>query len=164
MTAPEIAALCRQGFGLTASEAEAERLQLATGGWTAAVVLAASQAKSTVQPLLADSARGASGAQVLAGLVDQILRGIPEPARSAVIQVAHLPLLRDRIAARATGIDNLLAVVSHAGLPLTESSDGWFEFIGPVQHAAVGARTRRDRRADRGGGGLRRGGPHRRAR
>ncbi len=46
MTAPEVAALCRQGFGLAVSEAEAQRLRAATGGWTAAVVLAASQARS----------------------------------------------------------------------------------------------------------------------
>jgi LuxR family transcriptional regulator, maltose regulon positive regulatory protein len=137
MTAPEVAALGRQGFGLTVSEAEAERLTAATGGWTAAVVLAASQARSADQPLLADSARGASGAQVLAGLVEQILRGIAEPVRSAVIQVAHLPLLRERIVARATGIDGLLAVVSHAGLPLQESADGWFKLIDPVRHLLV---------------------------
>ncbi len=159
MTTPEVAALCRQGFGLAVSEAEAERLRAATGGWTAAVVLAASQARSADQPLLADSERGASGAladgghaannttavaapppggtQVLAGLVEQILRGIPEPARSAVVQVAHLPLLRERIVARATGEAGLLAVVSHAGLPLHESADGWFELIGPVQQILV---------------------------
>ena len=165
MTTPEVAALCRQGFGLAVSEAEAERLRAATGGWTAAVVLAAGQARSAGQPLLADSALGASasltggyraparsslagddaaavaappgGTQVLAGLVEQILRGIPEPVRSAVIQVAHLPLLRERIVARATGIADLLAVVRQAGLPLHESDEGWFEFIGPVQHLLV---------------------------
>jgi DNA-binding SARP family transcriptional activator len=161
MTTPEVAALCRQSFGLTVSDAEAEQLRTATGGWTAAVVLAASQSRSVGQPLLADSALTASGllaggghaatrsapagndatamatppggTQVLAGLLEQILCGIPEPARSAVIQVAHLPLLHERVAARATGIVNLLAVISHAGLPLNESDDGWFEFIGPVQ-------------------------------
>jgi LuxR family maltose regulon positive regulatory protein len=134
MTSPEVAALCRQGFGLVLSEAEGEQLRAAAGGWTAAVVLAASQARSAGRPLLAESVRGASATQVLAGLVEQILGGIPEPARSAVIQVAHLPLLRGRIAERATGIDGLLAVASHAGLPLQESGDGWLEFIGPVQH------------------------------
>jgi LuxR family transcriptional regulator, maltose regulon positive regulatory protein len=147
MTTPEVAALCRQGFGLAVSVAEAERLRAATGGWTAAVALAASQARSADQPLLADSLLGASRApaqgvaasppgatQVLAGLVEQILHGIPEPARSAVIQVAHLPLLHERIVERATGTAGLLAIVSQAGLPLHESADGWFELIGPVQH------------------------------
>lgn len=139
MTAPEVGALCRQGFELTVTDAEAERLRAATGGWTAAVVLAASQAKSAGQPLLALASPGAlaggghGGTQVLVGLVEQILRGIPEPARLAVIQLAHLPLLHERIAARATGMADLLAVVSRAGLPLHESDDGWFEFIGPVQ-------------------------------
>jgi LuxR family maltose regulon positive regulatory protein len=166
MTTPEVAALCRQGFGLAVSQAEAERLRAATGGWTAAVVLAASQARSAGQPLLGDSALGVAesvvgggragnrsvpvgndviavaapppgGTQVLAGVVAQIMRGIPEPARSAVIQVAHLPLLHERIVERATGLADLLAVISHAGLPLHESDDGWFEFIGPVQHLLV---------------------------
>jgi DNA-binding SARP family transcriptional activator/ATP/maltotriose-dependent transcriptional regulator MalT len=166
MTTPEVAALCRQGFGLAVSQAEAERLRTATGGWTAAVVLAASQARSAGQPLLGDSALGVAesvvgggragnrsvpvgndviavaapppgGTQVLAGVVAQIMRGIPEPARSAVIQVAHLPLLHERIVERATGLADLLAVISHAGLPLHESDDGWFEFIGPVQHLLV---------------------------
>jgi LuxR family transcriptional regulator, maltose regulon positive regulatory protein len=134
MTTPEVAALCRQGFGLAVAEAEAERLRAATGGWTAAVVLAASQARSADQPLLADSARGASEAQVLAGLVEQMLSGIPEPARSAVAGVAHLPLLRERIVERATGVPGLLAVIGHAGLPLQESADGWFKLIDPVRH------------------------------
>jgi LuxR family transcriptional regulator, maltose regulon positive regulatory protein len=150
MTAPEVAALCRQGFGLAVSDAEAERLRVATGGWTAAVVLAASQAKSADQPLLVDSVLGAAralaggmaaappgGTRVLAGLVEQILRGIPESARSAVIQVAHLPLLHERIVERATGIAGLLGIVSHAGLPVQESDDGWFELIDPVQHLLV---------------------------
>jgi DNA-binding SARP family transcriptional activator len=137
MSVPEVGALCRQGFGLTVSVAEAERLRAATGGWTAAVVLAASQARFADQPLLADSARGASGAQVLAGLVEQILGGIPEPARSAVIQVAHLPLLREEIAERATGVPGLLAVITQAGLPLQESADGWFKLIDPVRHLLV---------------------------
>jgi len=135
MTTLEIATLCRQSFGLTVSGAEIERLRVATEGWTAAVVLAASQARSAGQPLLAYLAAPAAGStQVLTGLVEQILRGIPEPARSAVVQVAHLPLLRERIVERATGIAGLLAVISHAGLPLHESDDGWAELIGPVQH------------------------------
>jgi LuxR family maltose regulon positive regulatory protein len=161
MTMPEIAALCRQGFGLAVSEAAAERLKAVTGGWTAAVVLAAGQARSADQPLITDEALDAAGApgggqpawppavqdndarrvsapagaaHVLAGLVEQILRGMPDPVRSAIIQVAHLPLLRERIVARATGIAGLLALVSQAGLPLQETEDGWFELIGPVQH------------------------------
>ena len=140
MTAPEVAALCRQGFGLAVSAAEADRLRSATSGWTAAVVLAASQARSAGQPLLAEATAVAAppgGTRVLAALVEQILHGIPEPARSAVVQMAHLPLLREAVVARATGMADLLAVVSHAGLPLQESADGWFEFIGPVQQLLV---------------------------
>ena len=158
MTTPEVAALCRQGFGLAVSEAEAERLRAATGGWTAAVVLAASQARSADQPLLADSARGASEAQVLAGLVEQMLRGIPEPAGSAVVQAAHLPLLRERIVERATKVPGLLAVISQAGLPLAGERGRLVQAHRSRSAPAGGARPGHDRGADRGGGGLRRGG------
>ena len=134
MTTQEVAALCQNGFGLTVDEREADRLRAATGGWTAAVVLAASQARSSDQPLLAGSVRGASEAQVLAGLVEQMLGGMSEPARSAAVQTAHLPLLRERLVDRATGVPGLLAAIGRAGLPLQESADGWFKLIDPVRH------------------------------
>jgi ATP/maltotriose-dependent transcriptional regulator MalT len=143
MTADEVAALCRAGFGLAASETETARLRSATGGWTAAVVLAAARAQLAERAPASDRAQrgsrplvpsgAAGGAEVLAGLVDQIVQSLPRRAQTAVVQIAHLPLLRETIAARATGVGGLLAMISRAGLPLQTRDDGWTQLIGPVQ-------------------------------
>ena len=66
-------------------------------------------------------------------MVDEILTGLPRRAQIAVIQAAHLPLLSEPIAERATGVRGLLAMVSRAGLPLQDRGDGWSQLIGPVQ-------------------------------
>lgn len=132
MTAREIEALCRDGFGLAVAEAEAERLREATGGWTSAVVLAAAQARAAGRPLLADGALGRGPGPVLASLTEQILQNLPAQARSAVQQVAHLPLLNEAVVAQATGLSGLLAAIGRAGLPLQDDG-GWCQLIGPVQ-------------------------------
>jgi DNA-binding SARP family transcriptional activator len=137
MTAEEVAALCRDGFGFDVAAAEAARLQSATHGWTAAVVLAAARAQSVGQahaggrPLL--PADASADPHVLSGLVDQILHGLPRRAQAAIVQAAHLPLLNEAVATRATGVSGLLAMVSRSGLPLQTSEDGWSQLIGPVQ-------------------------------
>jgi DNA-binding SARP family transcriptional activator len=151
MTADEVAALCRDGFGLEVTAAEAASLRSATGGWTAAVVLAASRAQLAGQahgggraarareraaragagPLLPGGITG--GSEVLAGLMDEILHGLPRRVQAAVVQAAHLPLLSETVAARSTGVRGLLATISRAGLPLQARDDGWWQLIGPVQ-------------------------------
>ena len=134
MTAGEVTALCQDGFGLAVPAAEAGRLHSATDGWTAAVVLAAARAQSAgpVRPPLLPDGAGRHG-HVLAGLVDRILQSLPPAAQDAVAQAAHLPLLNEAIAVRATGVRDLLAMVSRAGLPLQAQADGWSQLIGPVQ-------------------------------
>jgi ATP/maltotriose-dependent transcriptional regulator MalT len=136
MTADEVTAVCRDGFGLVVSLDETRRLRSATDGWTAAVVMAAARAQSagrplTGQPLLPGGAAG--GAHVLADLMEQILSGLPRRAQAAVVQAAHLPLLTERVATRATGVSGLLGMVGRAGLPLRIREDGWSQLIGPVQ-------------------------------
>ena len=113
------------------------RIRTVTGGWTAAVVLAAARAQTAGRAgpgglgLLAGT--GAGGMDILTGLVDQILHGLPRRAQTAAIQAAHLPLLNEEIAARATGVRGLLALISRAGLPLQAADAGWLQLIGPVQ-------------------------------
>ena len=133
MTADEVRALCHDGFGLPVSAADAERLRAATDGWTAAVVLAASRARSAGGRVLAIEQLTGGGVQVLTGLVDQILRSLPRRHQAAMIQAAHLPLLDDEIAEAATGVAGLLASVGRAGLPLQDSGDGWVQPAGPVR-------------------------------
>jgi len=65
-----------------------------------------------------------------AGVLDAMLEAL---AGSGAMIVVDEVQNAERIVARATGIAGLLAVVSHAGLPLHESANGWFELIGPVQ-------------------------------
>ncbi len=65
MTAQEIATLCRDGFGLTVPDTDAAWLRDITGGWTAAVVLAAAQARSAGRPLLGYRVAGAAPPAVL---------------------------------------------------------------------------------------------------
>ena len=152
MTAEEVAALCRDGFGLPVSATEAGRLRTVTGGWTAAVVLAAAHAQTAGRAgpggpgLLAGT--GAGGMDILTGLVDQILHGLPRRAQTAAIQAAHLPLLNEEIAARATGVRGLLALISRAGLPLQAADAGWLQLIGPVQDL-LAARAPPGRRCSR---------------
>lgn len=133
MTADEVQALCQDGFGLPVSAAEAARLRAATDGWTAAVVLAASRARSAGGRVLAAEQLTGGGVQVLTGLVDQILRSLPRRHQAAMIQAAHLPLLDDEIAEAATGVAGLLAAAGRAGLPLQDSGDGWVQPAGPVR-------------------------------
>lgn len=47
----ETLAVCRSGFGLDVSPRRRPAVDAATGGWTAAAVLAASRAKRTARPL-----------------------------------------------------------------------------------------------------------------
>jgi DNA-binding SARP family transcriptional activator/ATP/maltotriose-dependent transcriptional regulator MalT len=162
MTADEVTALCQVGFGLSVSAADAARLRSATDGWTAAVVLAASRARSADQPLLDGSQITGGGAQVLSGLVSQILSVLPKRQQAAMIQAAHLPLLDSSITETATGVPGLLAAASRAGLPLQTGDDGWSQLIGPVRELlAARAPARSDvllraarEYADRGHAGL----------
>ncbi len=132
MSVEEVAALCRDGFGLAVTDADAHRLWSATDGWAAAVVLAASAARSAGRPLLAGGVLSGS-AGLLAGLVDQILGGLPGSLVAAVGQAAHLPLLDDPVAEAATGVPGLLGEISRVGLPLQAGDDGWSRLAGPVQ-------------------------------
>ncbi len=132
MTVQEIATLCRDGFELTVPDPDAAWLRDVTGGWTAAVVLAAAQAHSSGRPLLEVGALGTAPLAVLAGLTEQILQSLPAQARSAVQQIAHLPVLHEAVVARATGMPGLLSAISRAGLPL-QGDDGWCQLIGPVR-------------------------------
>ena len=61
--------------------------------------------------------------------------GSPAERRDALIQLAHLPLLDDRLVAAVTGDGELLATIHLAGLPLTDAGAGAVHFIGPVRDA-----------------------------
>ncbi|HMC39409.1 MAG TPA: hypothetical protein VKI19_07080 [Acidimicrobiales bacterium] len=62
--------LCRSGFGLDTSAEDVRFLDAVTGGWTAAVVLAASRARRTGQPIRAVAV---AGFDPIAAILDELI-------------------------------------------------------------------------------------------
>ncbi len=135
LQAAEALELCHTGFGLAVDAAEAEALGRATGGWTAAAVLAASRARETREPP-SRIARAAAARHGHWGTVAAIL-GEPVAAlgsdRVLLAQLGRLPLLDrdlvDRLAGRPGFFDRALSV----GLPLTPGHGAWWDLPGPVR-------------------------------
>ncbi len=131
--------LCRHGFGLEVSAAEARGLDRATGGWTAAAVLAASRSKVSSRSL-------ESVAPVVTGQTDA-MQSILEEAlaaggrdRGLFARIAAPPLLDDELLARITGEPGFLERALAWGLPLYRSEQRWWLLPDPVREhlAALG--------------------------
>jgi len=134
LTGDETIQLCRVGFGLEVGEDAARAIDGATGGWTAAAVLAAARARRTGESVLELAEHASSGAQqgAIAAILDEALGALGADGRAQLSQVARLALLRGDVvdAAVAPGFfDRLLA----AGAPLYLVDDGWWELAGPVR-------------------------------
>ena len=131
----EMAALCRLGFGLAVSEDDLEVLQGATGGWTAAAVLAASRARRTAQPLRAIAGlEQTEGAQQnpVATMLEELLGALDQDART-LGQIAPLPLLDAQLLELITAEPGFFDKAVALGLPLTPATDGWWKLPGPVR-------------------------------
>jgi len=124
--------LCRAGFGLEVSAAEGRQLDAATGGWTAAVALAASMAKRTSQRLGAVATLSASHADALAAILDEVVAMLSIDRRRAA-QLGFLPLLDAELLALLGGEGAFLERALAAGLPLTRTPGGWWQLPGPVR-------------------------------
>jgi ATP/maltotriose-dependent transcriptional regulator MalT/DNA-binding SARP family transcriptional activator len=130
----EVTELCRHGFGLALDPSQAATVRRATGGWAAAVVLAASRASgSSGGPGWIDALGSAGHGTVLATLVDEILDALDPLARAGLVQLAHLPIVDPALATEATGVPRLFAAAAEAGLPFTSLGDGWWDLPGPVR-------------------------------
>jgi DNA-binding SARP family transcriptional activator len=130
----EVAELCSAGFGLDLTSAEAATVRKATGGWAAAVVLAASRAsRSGAGPGWIDALSRAGRGAVLTTLVDDILEALDPSARAGLIQLAHLPLVDPGLAGEATRMPELFADAAAAGLPFAALGDRWWDIPGPVR-------------------------------
>jgi DNA-binding SARP family transcriptional activator len=130
----ETVALCRTGFGLDVSDAEGRLLDDATGGWTAAAVLAASRMKHTGETLQTVATIAASTADrtgPVGSLLDEALTTLIS-ATPQLAQIARLPLL-DREILDAVGGEGFFERALAAGLPLTPARDRWWELPGPVR-------------------------------
>ncbi|MDQ1364252.1 MAG: hypothetical protein QOE57_294 [Acidimicrobiaceae bacterium] len=134
LDASEVTELCGAGFGLALDPVQATAVQRATGGWAAAVVLAASRAsRSGGDPQWIHALSAAGRGTVLATLVDDILDTLDPSARAGLIQLAHLPVIDPALASEVTGVPGLFAAAAAAGLPFTSSGDGWWDLPGPVR-------------------------------
>jgi DNA-binding SARP family transcriptional activator/ATP/maltotriose-dependent transcriptional regulator MalT len=136
-TQNEASALVFSYRGRQPSGWELSVLLQATQGWATALVLA-----SSAQAQLGGftpgpgpgrrNSRGSREEMVIAPLLEPITALLSPPDRSAVVQLAHLPLLSAEIADAASGTDGTLPRLIAAGIPLARSPAGWWEIAGPV--------------------------------
>jgi ATP/maltotriose-dependent transcriptional regulator MalT len=124
--------LCRGGFGLDVSADDVRWLDAATGGWTAAAVLAAARAKQTAQPLSAVTRAGDSPVDALDAILDEALSTL-DAERGLLARLAPLPLLDAELVAEVTGDERLFAQALAAGVPLTRGEGRWWELADPVR-------------------------------
>ena len=103
LTPEETLELCRAGFGLDVSADEARSLNAATGGWTAAAVLAASRARRTARPLGAVSTAGATHTDAIQAMLEEALSA-SGPDRAVLSQLARLPLVTPDLLERISAI------------------------------------------------------------
>jgi DNA-binding SARP family transcriptional activator len=110
---------------------QALALRHATGGWAAALVMAARRLADAQDPddLLE---RLVDRPAALAPLVREQLAPLEPEERLALVQLAHLPMLSPDLVADATGRPELFERAVRAGLPLSAGRDGWWELLGPV--------------------------------
>lgn len=127
--------LCRSGFGLAVTVDEGRLLDAATGGWTAAAVLAASRAKRTDQALGTIAGAGESDARAsdsLGPMLDELFVALG-PERVQLAQIAPLPLLDRELLTAVTADDGFFDRALALGLPLSRTDRGWWELPGPVR-------------------------------
>jgi len=141
LTAPDLALsgdetlrLCRDGFGLDVAEDVARAIDGATGGWTAATVLAAARARRTGESVLelAERTTHAAHQGAVAAILDEAITAMSVQGRDGLAQLARLPLLNAEVvdAAVADGFfERSLAV----GVPMFATDSGWWDMAGPVR-------------------------------
>jgi DNA-binding SARP family transcriptional activator len=134
-TVDEVAALLAS-HGVTLTRAAAARLHRLTGGWAAALSLAAAQLarSSSCEDVLAEFEQQPT---VLHHLVLRALDHLSADVRAALAQVARLPVLHLDVVRAATGRADLLQLAVDAGLPLTIGSAGTAAFPEPVRELLI---------------------------
>ena len=140
--------LCRRGFGIEVAQASAAALRAATGGWTAATVLAASRVARTGETLeqVAGVRLDSRGhADAVARILSEAVASFSPAERRALAQLARLPLLDADLVDRAIGAPGLFARAFAGGIPLTSVREPWWEVPTVVrEHLAAIAAPDRD--------------------
>ena len=132
----EIQELCRSGFGLSMPLEVARALAKATGGWTAATVLALARAARTGEAPDAVAASAIAPGHpegAVAAILEEALATLGPRSAPLLAQVARLPLLDSEIVAAATGEQGLFQRGLHAGLPFAPKRGSWWDLPGPVR-------------------------------
>ncbi len=126
---------CRSGFGLEVSPEDGRLLDAATGGWTAAAVLAMSRAKRTALPLREIAGLGplrGGALSPVASILDELISALGYE-RTVLASIAPLPLLDRRLLAAVTGDDGFFDRLVSLGLPLSPARGEWWQLPGPVR-------------------------------
>ena len=148
LRADETIAICRLGFGLEVNDRAGRALDDATGGWTAAAVLAAARAARTGEPIetVVDAAAGPGHpAGALAAILDDGVASVGPDAIPLLAQIARLPLLDPAVVSAATGDEAFFERALRAGIPFAATHGDWWELAGPVRdHLARLAPARPD--------------------
>jgi ATP/maltotriose-dependent transcriptional regulator MalT len=131
-TQNEVSALVFNYRGRQPSGWELTVLLEATRGWATALVLASSAQAQLGSGFAPDPGRGSREEVIIAPLLEPITALLGPPDRSAVLQLAHLPLLSAEIADAVSGADGTLPRLIAAGIPLARTPAGWWEMAGPV--------------------------------
>lgn len=131
----EVVRICRSGFGLDVGSDAAQALQAATGGWTAATVLAAARAARTGEDItrLAVGTGTEQASNALAAILDEPMTKLGRHRWPALATVARLPLIDAQAVEAVSGEPALFQEALHAGIPFTPERAGWWTLPGPVR-------------------------------
>ena len=136
LDAAETLTLCRAGFGLEVGPEAAKALDKATGGWTAATVLAAARAARTGEAVTAVAETATipgHPAAAVAAMLDEALVALGPRCRPLLAQVARLPLLDAVIVALVSGDTGFFERALKAGIPFAPQRGHWWDLPGPVR-------------------------------
>jgi DNA-binding SARP family transcriptional activator len=132
----EAAELGRSGFGLKVAPEAAKSLVAATGGWTAATVLALARASRTgeaAEAIAASALEEGDPAGAVATILEEALARLGPASWPQLAQVARLPLLDNRVVDVVTGEKGFFETALRAGVPLTPGRATWWDIPGPVR-------------------------------
>jgi DNA-binding SARP family transcriptional activator/ATP/maltotriose-dependent transcriptional regulator MalT len=131
--AEEVAALLHSGSELAPDDADVAAVLDASGGWPAAVALAATTRESNAgRPDPATAPQGNTRERVLRQLLARLLARVDERTRLLAHLAAQVPLLSDEVAA-VLGGEGALGRLADAGLPIRFRGDGWAELPDAVR-------------------------------
>lgn len=136
LTAEEALDVCRLGFHLELGAEAASELVRASGGWTAATVLAAARAARTGESLPALAAAAVEvgeAAGAVAAMLEESIVSLGAGARRLLAEVASLPLLDADVVDSATELEGFFDRAVASGLPATPARAPWYELPGPVR-------------------------------